>query len=283
MEDNRQGARRARAVVVVIIMALLATGAMFAGAGWAPPVNDGTIENGVDYGEAVPMGNGTARVYVEMANGVPVELGIALSEAALDGLPTHHTPGGIELEPGHRMFFSTPAMPRTNPTPYRHVLLGWNPSGHEPPGVYDVPHFDFHFYTIDDAARLAIDAADPRFAEKAANHPAAERMPAGYVAIPGGVPMMGAHWVDPTTPELNGQPFTETFLYGSWDGNAIFAEPMITRAYLETRPNLYERLPIPEAQAEAGWQPGGYRVYFDEATREYRVALTDFVWREAAR
>jgi hypothetical protein len=26
------------------------------------------------------------------------------------------------------------------------VGLNWNPHGHIPPGVYDLPHFDFHFY-----------------------------------------------------------------------------------------------------------------------------------------
>ena len=250
-----------------------------AGAGWAPPVT----RDGVEYGEAVPMGNGTARVYVDLRDGVPVELGIALSEQALDGLPTHHTPGGIELEPGHMMFFSTPELPRTNPTPYRHVLLGWNPGGHEPPGVYDVPHFDFHFHTTSNEERLAIHPErDTAFLTKAGNHPSGERAPEGYVPIPGGVPLMGAHWVNPATPELNGQPFTTTFLFGSWDGELIFTEPMITKAYLETRPSYYERIPVPQYD-QAGYRPSAYRVYFDEATREYRVALTDFVWRDAAR
>ena len=249
--------------------------AAYAGGGWvATPLVDG-----VDYGAPTPLGNGTARVYIEMQNGAPVELGIALSEKALEGLPTHHTPGGIELEPGHMMFFWTPELPGTNPTAVRHVYLGWNPGGHEPPGVYDVPHFDFHFYTIGNDERLAIDPADPAFAGKAAHHPAAGLMPEGYVAIPGAVPFMGAHWVDPTSPELNGTPFTETFIFGSWDGRPIFVEPMITRAFLETRPDHFERLPIPATQETAGYQPGAYRVRWDEATREYRVALTDFVWR----
>ena len=186
--------------------------------------------NGVEYGGAVPMGDGTARVYIELRDGVPVELGVALSEEAMNGLPTHHTPGGIELEPGHMMFFSTPAMPATNPTPYEHVFLGWNPGGHEPPGVYDVPHFDFHFYTTSNESRVAIDrSVDPAFDEKAARHPSGARAPEGYVPIPGGVPLMGTHWVDPTTPELNGQPFTTTFIFGSWDGELTFTEPMITR------------------------------------------------------
>ena len=258
--------------------AMIALG-VAAGAGWSAP----TAANGTEYGEAVAMGAGTARVYIELHDGVPLELGIALSEQALDGLPDHHTPGGIELEPGHKMFFETPEIPGPNPTPYEHVLLGWNPGGHEPPGVYDVPHFDFHFYTIPNEARLAMDpATDPEFMAKASHHPAAAQAPEGYVAIPGGVPFMGAHWVDPTTPELNGQPFTKTFLFGSWDGELIFTEPMITRAYLATKPDFFQRVPVPAEVLESGWYPTGYRIRWNEATREYRVALTDFVWREAA-
>jgi hypothetical protein len=179
------------------------------------------------------------------------------------------------------MFFETPALPATNPTPFQHIFLGWNPGGHEPPGVYDVPHFDFHFYTTPNEARVAIDrATEPAFDQKAAHHPAGDYAPEGYIAIPGGVPLMGTHWVDPATPELNGQPFTKTFIFGSWDGELTFVEPMITKAYLETRPSYYQRIPVP-AYEEAGYRPSAYRVYFDEPTREYRVALTDFVWRDA--
>ena len=250
-----------------------------AGAGWAATPD---TRDGIQYGDAVVMGNGTARVYIDLRDGVPVELGIALSEEAMTGLPGHHSPGGIELEPGHTMFFSTPEMPAVNPTPYRHVLLGWNPGGHEPPGVYDVPHFDFHFYTTSNEDRVAIDpAVDAAFAQKASNHPTGAAAPEGYIAIPGAVPLMGAHWVDPTAPELNGQPFTKTFLFGSWDGELIFTEPMITKAYLETRPTYRQRIPVPESTV-AGYRPSAYRIYFDETTREYRVALTDFVWRDAA-
>ena len=269
--------RKITNVAYVLGTGALVTLGAIAGAGFSA----GTMRDGVEYGDEVRMGDGTARTYIELRDGVPVELGIALSEAAMEGLPGHHTPGGIELEPGHTMFFETPALPASNPTPYEHVLLGWNPGGHEPPGVYDVPHFDFHFYTTSNDARLAMTHDDPAFDAKVSNHPAGAYAPQGYVAIPGGVPLMGAHWVDPTTPELNGQPFTTTFLFGSWDGDLVFTEPMITRAYLETKPDFRASIPIP-ADDEAGYRPSAYRVYFDETTREYRVALTDFVWRDAA-
>lgn len=273
MTGRRMGRRALTAVGIVGGIGV----ALAAGSGWA--VGGEAARNGVQYGDPVPMGDGTARVYIELRDGAPVELGIALSEDAMSGLPTHHTPGGLELEPGHMMFFETPPMPATNPTPFRSVLLGWNPGGHEPPGVYDVPHFDFHFFTEEESFWRAIDRADPEFDAKAARHPSGAYAPEGYFAIPGGVPMMGTHWVDPSTPELNGQPFTKTLLFGSWDGKLTFVEPMITKAYLETRPDYAQPLPIP-ASDEAGWRPGGYRIRFDPVAREWRIALTDFVWRE---
>ncbi|MGH7507185.1 MAG: DUF5602 domain-containing protein, partial [Longimicrobiales bacterium] len=171
------------------------------------------------------------------------------------------------------------AMPERNPTPFRHVLIDWNPGGHEPPGIYDLPHFDFHFYTITDAERRDIDPADPAFADKAARFPAADHTPPGYTAIPGAVPFMGAHWVDPTSPELNGETFTQTFIYGSWDGALIFAEPMITKDFLESRPDFERPIPVPERRAEPGYYPANYSIRWDAPSREYRVALGSFIAR----
>src|SRR5690606_13008632 len=165
-------------------------------------------------------------------------------------------------------------MPDGNPTAYRFVGLGWNPGGHEPPGIYDRPHFDFHFYSITEAERAKIVPTEPDYEVKSAHEPLAELIPAGYVRIPGAVPLMGAHWVDPKTPELNGRPFTETFLYGTWGGRVTFAEPMITAAFLESKPDHREPIAVPERYESEAWYPTEYRVYWDEESREYRVALS---------
>ena len=36
--------------------------------------------------------------------------------------------------------------------------------------------------------------------------------------------------------QRKGEPFTKTFIYGSYDGTFIFGEPMVAKAYLETKP-----------------------------------------------
>lgn len=259
------------------------------------------------YGPAVRVGQGLARTYVVLNpfdRTKATEVGVALSENALEGLPAPNPMHHAAPSDGHEHVDSHVydlAMPSQNPTDYRFLELDWNPGGHEPPGVYDTPHFDFHFYTVDPAVRDGIDPAlegDERFRDKSANLPAEDERPANYMALaaPGqpimAVPRMGTHWVDLRTPELQRllghpeayRPFTTTFLFGSWDGRFIFDEPMITRAFIlgrktatapASRDSVID-LPLPARSSRAGMHPGAYRVTYDAQTREYRIALTQF-------
>lgn len=224
-----------------------------------------------EYGAAVTLGKGTARTYVARVAGAPVEIGVALSEHALDGLPNEHDTHARMVHGSHTVE-SVLTLPAGHGTPFDHVLMNWNPGGHEPPGLYDLPHLDFHFYAISLADRLAIDPADPDYQAKAERVPAADQVPAGYILPePLAFPQMGVHWVHPASPELNGEVFSRTFIFGSWDGRIIFAEPMVTKRFLESKPNFEAPVPTP-AIAEPG-QPIAYKVRWDEATREYRIAL----------
>ena len=107
------------------------------------------------------------------------------------------------------------------------------------------------------------------------------------------VPEMGLHWIDARTPEIQAmagnpqgyKPFTKTFIYGSWNGEFIFAEPMITRAYLlEKRAGTSGRdedITVPQAIfAQPGYYPASYRITYDAKAREYRIALIQF-WKRA--
>src|SRR6185437_6796672 len=180
---------------------------------------------------------------VHLQYGTPVKLGIALSERALDGLPGGEA-SSMYLLP----------LPVQAPAPYELVELDWNPQGHPPMGVYTVPHFDFHFYTITRAERDAIMPSDPHYAMEANNLPTDGFVPPAYAPLAGpgqtpadvAVPMMGLHWEDLLSPELqallghpeNYHPFDKTFIYGSWNGQFIFYEPMVTRAFLQTKPDV---------------------------------------------
>jgi hypothetical protein len=94
------------------------------------------------------------------------------------------------------------------------------------------------------------------------------------------VPLMGMHWTDATAPERNGQPFIYTFFHGSYDGVFMLAEPMVTKAYLETKPGMIVMpLKLPAQFARHGYQPTSYTVGYDAGAREYRIALSGLVSR----
>ncbi|HEV2641962.1 MAG TPA: DUF5602 domain-containing protein, partial [Candidatus Elarobacter sp.] len=226
------------------------------------------------YGPTVTFAQGTARAWLQTdATGAPAALGLSMTEGALSGLPTT-APGPSPTA----LMVTLPLPAEAAVTGFDHAVLGWNPNGHEPPQLYGAPHFDLHFYLVNSATQMAILPSDPQFATKAANFPSANFVPAGYVPPPGpavgnAVPQMGVHWTSTSAPELNGQPFTNTFIYGSWDGKFIFLEPMITKAYLQTQPNTTQAIPQPAAWAAAGYYPTTYSVKYDAATKEYRFTL----------
>jgi hypothetical protein len=218
------------------------------------------------YGTSVNLGNGTASTYItEDSNGDPVEVGVVLSASALENLP--------EMMQAFVLDLPTEASTRF----YTHVMLDWNPQGHEPPGVYDLPHFDLHFYTISNEDRMAI---GPEPMEKFMHAPDAMYVPQDYFQTEGGVPQMGAHWLDGMAPELSGEVFTNTFIWGSYDGEFIFWEPMITRDYLLTNPDEDVVLKQPDAYQKDGWYATMYKVSYSAADEEYTIALTELKFHE---
>ena len=282
-----------------------------AGADRAPTAPSASAEVGHTirhYGIPVRLGDGMARTYVLVNTAdrdVPLEIGVALSEGAMEGLPAAMATGMAGMAGHESMLVNLLALPVLNPTPYRFVELDWNPAGHEPAAIYGVPHFDFHFYTVPRETRSSIVPTNPGYADAAANFPAAEFRPPFYVdaATAAGapawavtVPQMGLHWFDVRAPELQAalgnpagyQPFTRTFIKGTWDGRFIFDEPMITRAWLLTK-RISSReaapediIPVPTAAryVPAGYYPQAYRVAYDPRAREFLIGLTQLAPRD---
>jgi hypothetical protein len=263
------------------------------------------------YGTPVKVGNGTVRTYIvvdEKQGGKPLEIGVAMSDRSLDGLPTATPMAAGETGHDHSamvMNMYLLDLPAKNPTQYKFVQFDWNPVGHEPEGVYTFPHFDFHFYTVSREVRASILPTDPQYETKAASFPAPQYRYPFYVdaatassssAASATVPQMGLHWLDVRSPELQGlvgnpggyKQFTKTFIYGTWDGQFIFDEPMITRAYIQEKRKatdpavIDEVIPVPTAQrySPAGYYPSAYRITWDAQQREYRIALTQLSWHE---
>lgn len=226
--------------------------------------------------DSVAMGNGSVRSWVRLsADGTPASLGITFPESALENLPTDAA--GKTCCDGPEFVMPLPG--NISSLPFTHVVVNWNPKGHEPVGIYDKPHFDFHFYMISPEVREKI-TAEGEDLVRCTKPLSVAATPVGYVPAPGGVPKMGAHWLLATTPELHGQPFTKTFIYGAYDGKVAFLEPMITLAYLQSHPDFSEKLPLPQAYPTPGHYPTSYAIRFDSATREYTISLDNLQRRD---
>lgn len=225
-------------------------------------------------GEVRLVGNGAAWTWVESdAKGTPVRIGITFTETALSGLPEELPAGAHDRE------YPLPLPEQASAPPFTHITMNWNPHGHIPPGVYDVPHFDFHFYIIDAERREKITCRGADQA-KCFKKPDARYLPTDYILPPGTeFPRMGVHWIDPSSPEFNKQPFTRTFIYGSYDGQIAFLEPMAARSYLETKPNITETIKAPPEYQKPGHYPAAYSLRYDPARKEYTITLEDLIWR----
>ncbi|MBM2816793.1 MAG: hypothetical protein HW421_3555 [Ignavibacteria bacterium] len=213
-------------------------------------------------GASVALGNGTATCWVKMnTSGVPVQLGLSLSEGALVSLPDTMAS------------YIVPLPSKALVTGFNHISLDWNPMGHEPSAIYGLPHFDFHFYLISQEERMMITAMGSD-TNNLYQNPGAGYLAAGYMLMPGtGVPMMGAHALDVTSPELNGAKFTETLIYGYYKGSMVFVEPMITLEYLNSKPTLMKMVKMPAKFAKTGYYPSYVNVNFNSTNKNNMIIL----------
>lgn len=228
-------------------------------------------------GSTVQVGPGSARSFVAAdANGNPTEIGLALTETALTGLPATPIFGTMYDLPLPTSATATAKMP------FDHISFDWNPNGHEPTGVYTVPHFDAHFYMQPGAVQHAITLDDP----KGDVFPASNKLPTGYITAPNvapgrTVPMMGRHWVDPTSPEYSPTgSFSSTLIYGTYDGHITFVEPMFTKALLVPAVSIEKEVRQPAAYEVPGkYFPAAYSIRYDSTTKEYIISLKGMTLR----
>jgi hypothetical protein len=232
--------------------------------------------------------------------------------AAFDGFPRalpHLTAPHLESARVYDLPFPDKVRERT---PFDH--MGWfaNAEGHNPPFVFDVPHIDVHFFTITLEERASISG---ELDEKLLSYPSSGFLPADFclpLIVPLGqcktVPELteadvpgsndaeqGLHWVDSFAPELRGKQFEQIFIYGSYNGEVNFWEPMITkqffekvRAFLQDLESTEKTLDLtftikqPEQFPETSFYPTRYRIRYDADAGQFSVSLDHFVFRKAA-
>lgn len=273
MTTSRRRARRGLAMI-------LAAGTAAAGIAGCAPSRASTAENGdmTILGDTVALGLGMMKPYVTVdKSGNPSEVGIRLTAAALDGLPQGEAPShwmvGFPEEAGS--------------TVVKNAMVNWYPKGRKPAELFGEPQIAFHFYTID--ANEAMSAIDPKGQPAKANNLLdAKYVATDYIAEPGDpvektVPGMGLHWLDKNREFGPGKPeFTEVFVHGSWDGKQIFLEPLATRKFLLTKPNVTAPVKQPAAVQFDGYYPTEYTIRYDQPTNEYVISIGDMVKRQAS-
>ena len=246
------------------------------------------------------LGKGTVSSYAELdAGDRPAAIGIVLSATALDGLPTgsdrHHCfdrkKDGVIV--CHDTFESAIPLPdavsRRSDIPFKWVLFNWNPGGHMPPGVWDVPHFDVHFYMEPIAHVFAIHSGPcgPEFVRCDQFEIGKKLVPSNYrhpdfTDVGAVVPAMGNHLLDLTAPEFNKQPFTRSWIFGAYDSRITFYEEMVTRAFLLSKPGTCFPIKSPKAVAVRGFYPTMSCIRHTATIGEHTISIEKFVFREAS-
>jgi hypothetical protein len=155
--------------------------------------------------------------------------------------------------------------------------------------VYDVPHFDVHFYidSIANVFALRDGPCGPEFVqcdqfERARKPLPANYMPPDYQNVDAVAPAMGNHLIDVTGPEFNGEEWTRNVIFGVYDGKVTFYEEMVTRAYLLSQPDVCNPIKSPPAVGLSGFYPAKSCIRYDSSTDTYTVSMEDFVYREAS-
>lgn len=238
------------------------------------------------WGRPKRLGNGLISTFLTRSrSNTPRFLGYWFTEDALDGLPEEREHGEQDL---------TVPLPvaATAAVNVEWATVGWNPHGHAPEDVYDVPHFDFHLYLMEqEEVERAIppgqcDTDDDGTADFGVSCDVYDRgteplppvqRPPGYISTDDVVPYMGNHWVKQDAPEFQGERFTHTWIYGSFDGRLNFVEPMITRDFLSNlRGREITDIATPDAFPEPGFYPTQYVVRHLQRQGAYAVFLRRF-------
>ena len=263
-----------------------------------------------DYGLPSFLGEGTVTAFMwTNPNGKPKAIGVEISGDAFIDMPTAPSDGRWDIVDmdgnvvwhccGHELSLDMPVSAAG--TPFQHIVVNYNPQGHVPPGVYDLPHFDVHFYMIPEATRLSIGApaAEDRCLvpgpggvmepvpltcddyQRAIAPVPSDTQPPDHVSVGAVEPAMGNHLLDLSSPEFTGGIFSHTWIFGTWDGALHFFEPMITTDFLLglTGKQCFSYA-MPEAMPARGMYPTKYCMRYDLSRDVYQITLER--WRPFA-
>jgi hypothetical protein len=227
-------------------------------------------------GECGTMYQAEVCTWVRMRGDSVVDLGALVPISSIESAPPE---GEMTWPPKPVVALALPPAAQ-QAAGFTHLTIFWEAMGH-PPGPYLTPHFDFHFYTISQEQRNAMDCAD-------LSKP--QTLPTGYslpdVALPPPlvsmigtstlvglcVPQMGMHSLLTTELESTNL-FRGTMVVGYYQGNPIFVEPMITKAMLLEKQPF--DLAMPAVPGMTGSRPRAFRAEYDQQQQAYRFVFSD--------
>lgn len=225
-------------------------------------------------GECADVYGGQVCTWARMQGDSVVDVGATVPLASIENAPAD---AHMTWPPTANAALAIPEAAQQQ-TGLTHLTVYWEAMGH-PPGPYLTPHFDFHFYTIAPADRLAIDCVDvskPAALADGYSLPDQELPPdmaqmTGVTNLVGiCVPQMGMHSL--LTAELTStELFKGTMVIGYTKGNPIFIEPMISKAMLMEKTGF--TLPVPTIPGMSGNYPRAFRADFDAQQQAYRFVF----------
>lgn len=250
------------------------------------------------------LGNGSVSTFAELdGEGAPQVIGLRFEDAALQGLPGEINRtgrcfdldgdgelGDAECEGDYELRLPLPPeLAGRDDIPFRWAMVNWNPRGH-PPAVWQVGHFDMHFYILPEAeldeigvgpCGIFIDCED---FERARVPVPPQYVHPDHVSVDAAVGGMGNHLIDSQTPELldPSNEFTHSWIFGAYDGRVIFYEVMLTPVHMTLGQPGCHPIKQPQAWAQAGWYPTSYCIRYDAERAVHEVTMEDFVLREAS-
>jgi hypothetical protein len=296
LEPWRALLSRASLVVLPIAFATACAQTTAPAASGAPAIE--RVEGGY-----VESGGGRLSTYADMeALGAPKTIGVSFSSAFMNALPATHSDehhcadrnkDGVVSRPaecfmGHEWVVPLPSNASSRAdVPFKWALVNWNPMGHIPPGVYDLPHFDVHFYMepIEKVFAIEPGPCGPEFVRCDQFAIAKKPVPNNYIHadykdVDAVAAAMGNHLIDITAPEFNGQRFTRSWIFGMYDGRITFYEEMLSRDYLLSKPDTCHPIKTPGAVGQAGYYPTMSCIRYDATRDAYTVSMENFVQRE---
>ncbi len=163
----------------------------------------------------------------------------------------------------------------TDQTFFDHISFDWVPHGHVPQGIYDRPHFDVHFYHSTVAEVAAVDCTKTTKIASNLLAPAYALPPADDPEYC--VPHMGVH-ASPASDFAPHFEFRETFIYGYYEKDLAFFEPMITKEFFLSKQAAEHQLQLPASFLQLGKSlPQSYSIRYLEENDEYQITFRDFV------